>query len=313
MSIVQRAKSMEHKEDNISGCRMFSRDLLSQDGSALIITVLLVAVLVGIVVEFAYDVYIDSAALSNWSNAQKASLAARSGQVLGTQYLEEVMKNDFTYDREKEVPVERDIGEDTQLTLMVGDENAKFNVNSIIYSNGRPNDNALAVLKRLLKNLRIDENAALYIADWIDPDSEPLIADSEDNAKNDFLWSIDELRETGILERSAFDRLRPFVTIYGEGVNINTAELPVLMSLHGDMTETLAKRIIDYRETSPFEAVSDVQKVSGMEQIGTLLIGKATVKSSFFRISSRASVRDITREIESVVDRSMMVHSWREI
>ena len=36
-------------------------------------------------------------------------------------------------------------------------------------------------------------------------------------------------------------------------ININTAKLPVLMSLHEDMTEPLAQRIIDYRETYTFE------------------------------------------------------------
>ena len=59
-----------------------SSSISDQRGSALIVTLLLVAVLVSLVVNFVYEVHIDSSSLSNWSNAQRASFIARSGQTL---------------------------------------------------------------------------------------------------------------------------------------------------------------------------------------------------------------------------------------
>ena len=45
-------------------------------GMALVLTLLVVAILSGMVVEFAYGVYISTNALHNWQTAQRLSLAA---------------------------------------------------------------------------------------------------------------------------------------------------------------------------------------------------------------------------------------------
>jgi len=132
----------------------------SQRGSAIIITVLIVTILVALVVEFAYEVYIDTSSLSNWTNAQKASLIAKSGQILSTTYLDEVKK---IYNTEAviELPVERDLGLNTQLILKIEDENAKFNINSIIRPNGTTNDDTLLSLQNLLNTLTLIQNSLM--------------------------------------------------------------------------------------------------------------------------------------------------------
>jgi general secretion pathway protein K len=95
-------------------------------------------------------------------------------------------------------------------------------------------------------------------------------------------------------------------------ININTAELPVLVSLHNDMTETLAKNVIDYRETTPFENYGDVTNVSGLGGLGIDFNSRITFRASNFRITTRATVNEITRIIESVIDSSAKIHFWRE-
>jgi len=283
-------------------------------GSALIITLLIVTILVALVVEFAYEVYIDTTSLSNWENAQKASLIAKSGQALSARYLAELKDRKYTDIGEFTMPVEKDLGPNTQLILRLEDENAKFNINSIIYAeNGKTNDKALLSLQRLLEYLEMDTKLALSIADWIDPDSEPRLPDSEDNAKNSHLWNIEELRTVPGIEKSIFDKISPFITVFGDNlININTARLPVIMSLSGDITETLAEQIIAYRESSPFENRTYVQRVSGMESIGITINDRITEKSSSFRITSRATVNEITRIVESVTDTSNKIYFWRE-
>ena len=287
----------------------------SQRGSALIITVLIVTILVALVVEFAYEVYIDTSALSNWTNAQKASLIAKSGQTLSAKYLEEARKSLYTYEPEVELPVEKDFGADTQLIIRIEDENAKFNINNIIYQ-GKTNDKNLLSLKKMFEYLNINPKLADVIADWIDYDSEPKLPGSEDGAKNAPLWSVDELRLIPGVSKDIFDKISPYLTIYGGDVlsykvNINTAKLPVLISLDAKMTESLAKKIIDYRDITPFDKY---EKIRGQlsELIGITIGSSVTNKGSNFRVTTKATVNEITRIIESVVDTSRNIQFWRE-
>ncbi len=288
---------------------------VNQGGSALIVTLLIITILISLTVEFVYEVYIGTTALSNWSNAQKASLIAKSGQTLSSHYLGEFGKFSYTSQREIYIPVVMDFGADTILTINIEDENSKFNINSIIYPNGLTNEEALSSLKKLLEYLNIDPSYALAIADWIDPDHEPRLRDSEYRAKNVYLWSVDELKLISELDEKIFNTITPFITVYGNGsneININTAKLSVILSLHNGITETLAKRIIDYRESRPFENRAHLQRVSGMGAIGQQILGRINVKSSHFRVITKATVSDITRIIESVMDTSKKVQHWRE-
>lgn len=287
--------------------------LNDQRGSALIITILLVAILVTFVTEFAYEVYIDTTSLSNWRNAQRASLIAKSGQAICASYLKPALDSKYTYIDKIVFPVEKDLGEGARLVVQIEDESAKFNINSILYPNGTTDDIKLAPLKKLFEYLNINPKLADTIADWIDSDSEPRLPESETNAKNAPLLSVDELKLIKGIDKDTFEKISPYLTVYGDGkININTAPLPVLVSLHPEMTEALAKQIIDYRENAPFENAPQIGRVSGMETIGTLLIGKITAKSSTFRITARATINEATRIIESVVDQSMKTYFWRE-
>ncbi|MEK6528736.1 MAG: type II secretion system minor pseudopilin GspK, partial [Nitrospirota bacterium] len=246
----------------------------SEKGSALVITLLIVTLLIGLAVEFAYEVYVDSASLSNWHNAQKASLIAKSGQALSYTYIKETVHLPHTYPGETDLRIEKDFGPDTVLTVKIEDEDSKFNINSIIYPAGQTNEDALSSLKKLLEYLNINPDVALSIADWIDPDHEPRLSKSEDHAKNSYLWSVDELKLIPGVDKKTHETISPYITVYGDKltykININTAKLPVIVSLNNDMTEALAKKIIDYRQSTPFTRGSDVQNVSGMESIGLL-------------------------------------------
>jgi general secretion pathway protein K len=284
----------------------------NEKGSALIITLLLITILVGLTVNFVYEVYIDSSSLSNWSNAQKASLIAKSGQTLSTHYLTTVNSYTYTYTREIVLPVFIDFGPYTNLNIKLEDENSKFNINSLS-PYGVTDPKALSSLKKLLEYLNINPDLSLAIADWIDSDSEPGLPDSEDNAKNTSLWSVDELKSVDGMTLEIFDKISPYVTVHGDNkININTAELPVLISLHKDMTETLAQNIIDHRKSKPFELASHIGNVSGLRTIGIEMGTKISVKGSSFRVTAIATVNDITRVIESVMDTSRKISFWRE-
>ena len=303
-----------------TACRSFGLPVADQKGSALIITLLLISIMVALVTNFVYNVYIDTSSLSNWGNAQQASLIAKSGQTISTLYIKEAKLSKYTDQRELMIPVAYDFGPGISLLIEMEDENAKFNINSLMGDKGTIFEKKLSALQKMLEFLNINPDIALIIADWIDFDSEPRLSNSEDSAKNDFLWSIDELRLIEGVD-AIFDQIEPYITIYNNAdtmasqskINVNTAELPVLLTMHEGMTKTLAQNIIDERENFPFEAISNVQNVSGMKQIGMIIDKNATAKSTIFRITTRATVYEITRIIESVMDTSSNVLFWREI
>lgn len=293
-----------------------------QKGSALVIVLLLVAMITTLVVEFAYEIYADTSSVANWTDAQKASIIAKSGQAFSSEFLKEVKGFDHTYTREITIPVPLDFGPDSFLVLKVEDENSKFNINSIVTENGKYTTATYDMLIRLLAYLDIDVSVADIIADWIDQNSLPRYGNSEENAKNSPLWSVDELKHIEGIDTETYNKLSPYITVHSDDrpeviyrININTAELPVLMSLYEGMTETIAENIMDYRAITPFEDKSDLNNVSGLNTANIpapLYNNYLTILSSTFRIHSIATSHEIKRVIESVIDTSLKVHYWRE-
>ncbi len=295
-----------------------------QKGSALIITLLIVSLLVGLVVNFIYETYIDSASLSNWSNAQKASLIAKSGQTLSANVLKNHI-NDFPKTMATfEIPVFIDFGPGSTLFIKAEDENSKFNVNGIIENDGDTDEYNLACLKKLFEYLNINPEVTLAIADWIDPDIEPRLPNSENNSKNSFLWSLEELKLIDGIDDIIFNKISPYITVYKHQyntpqININTAPLAVLVSLHPYMTEAHAKEVVDSRKGTPFTQVADIPGYStyNAENVSANIAGGdfasgLTVKRHKFRVNAIATVNEITRVIETVMDTDMKIYFWRE-
>jgi len=297
----------------------------SEKGMALVLTLLIMAMITALTVEFVYGVYTTNAGLYNWREAQKLSFVAKSGISLATKIMSENQNRySYTYPGSIEMPVENIVkGFSGTVVIRVVDENGKFNLNSLIWPNGTTNETAFDSFVRLLKNLNLDENIAYRVADWIDGDIEPRRRDSEAGTKNGYLDSVDELlRVTGI-DSHAYDTLSPLVTVYGienvfnHLININTASRAVIMSLDDNMTEDLAERVIHYRALEPFNRVSDLVKVAGFGgSLGQSLMNKLVVKASNLRITSVAEEDRIKRIIECVIvlkGNTFLIGYWQEI
>ncbi len=106
-------------------------------GMALVLTLLVVAILTAMVVEFAYGVYINTNALHNWQTAQRLSLAAKSAARLGARLIAESSVFDpYTSEPTKitqKIPFEEIDG---IILLEIENENSKFNLNSLVYAAG---------------------------------------------------------------------------------------------------------------------------------------------------------------------------------
>ena len=63
--------------------------------------------------------------------------------------------------------------------------------------------------------------------DYIDPDKVPRVPGGEDNAKNNFLFSLSEL--SYIFPEDVMNTLTPYLTVFGDGkINLNTADIVAL-------------------------------------------------------------------------------------
>ncbi|MEW6570053.1 MAG: type II secretion system minor pseudopilin GspK [Nitrospirota bacterium] len=293
--------------------------LQNETGMALVVTLLVTVLITAMVVEFSYGIFTSTNSLYNWRDSQRLSLMAKSGINVSAKLLSETLnKQDFSYPGIIELPVENPF-EDFSGTIMVRieDENSKFNVNSVVSSGGLLNEKAYESFKRLLRILWIDQDFADRVADWIDRDRESRISDSEENAKNSPLLSTDELLLIKGMSQENYDKLVPYVTVYGNGlININGAEKVVLRSLSEEITDELAQRVIDYRQFTPFKGRSDIVRVEGFGTvIGPSIMERIDVKGANFYVRSTASSSGVKRIIETVLDMSSsggMVRYWKE-
>jgi competence ComEA-like helix-hairpin-helix protein len=51
----------------------------------------------------------------------------------------------------------------------------------------------------------------------------------------------------------------------GNKININSDPVELLVQLHG-IGDTLAQRIVEYRETNPFDSIEEIKDVKGVGQ-----------------------------------------------
>jgi len=297
----------------------------SQKGIALVVTLLITAILVAVVTEIVYAVHLEASMTEAFADSQRASILAEGGVDLAALSISSMLKDKgyiyFTPDEaRRRLPAGKG-----ELDIRVEDEQGKFPLNSIVYQSGGINEEKYAAFKRLLSSLRLPEDLADSMADWIDSNDEPRSGGAESRgfygllnppyeAKNAPLDSIDEMLMVRGYTPTVFKKLSPYVTVYGDGlVNINTAPREVIMALSGDITVEMAQRVVDYREKEPFKDVSEIRKVMGMETVGFSLQGGITVTSDYFRIYSRSIVGEGIRDVEAVVElKDGKTAYWRE-
>lgn len=294
----------------------------NSQGLALILTLCVLTIITAMVIEFSYGVYISTHSFYNWQACQRLSFVARSGlRLASTTISEDWHRRAYIYPAVSntlhEIPF-KDLEGKLSLRVRIEDEDSKFNMNSLVHPNGILNEVAISSLVRLLEALNLNPNLADRMVDWIDRDQEPRLPDSEKGAKNQYLDSADEIFLIPGIDRSAGEKLLPYLTVHGNGlININGAEVPVLMSLSPSIDKGMAERIVQFREGRPFERAEDILKVAGFEAIGQSLMGRLTVKGTAFRVICTASEGEVRRIIESVLEisgsKKPIVRYWKEM
>jgi general secretion pathway protein K len=301
-----------------------------EKGIVLVLTLMILALITAMVVEFSYGVYTTTSALTNWKELQRLSFVSKSGVSLAVKTIQEWQGKDELYKYlDVKIPFENMMeGFNGSLVISAEDENGKFNLNSLRLPASQK------VFKNLLRKLGLDESIADRVAYWINKNSVPGLINSQEVTKNSSMDSVDELLLIRGIDAKTYEALLPYVTVYsypgvgsspnvmGEDtrVNMNTASIPVIMSLDERITLGQAKEVVNQRKLQPFEGSGDLQR-AGFDQglitaiTANILVGKQ-YPPAIFRITSVAEENGIKRVIESVVavyGNSQSIFYWREM
>lgn len=295
--------------------------MLSKKGYVLVIVLLILAVTTAAVVHFAGTVYGYVNTANNFTESERMSLLLKSAYLIIKEKAPYLLSQ-LGPSSQRELFFEDKI-EDTTVGLLLVDNNSKFSVNSLVYSRSRQrNDTAYNIFKRLLRELKINEEYADRLVDYIDADKNPWAPGSEDKAKNHPLYSLSEL--SYIFPEDVLKIVRPYLTVFGEtigtdetthiNININTADLPLLKALHKDMTESMAKRIIEVRKDKPFVKPGELIPVLGDKMVADLW-EVIVYQSNSFNVAIKAERNDFIETAEAGFDLSSgraVLKYWRE-
>lgn len=293
-----------------------------EKGFALVITLLVTVLLVALTAEFTTEVFVDTTARHNFVAGQQASLLAESGITGGVRLLQLTL-NDRSYSSLSDQwaqPLKLS-DERGDLQLSIEDESGKINLNYVAPPSGELQGSFTgAAAGRLFRSLKIEAWGDLVdsLADWLDINDYPHPGGAESvqyaalippyKAKNGRLDSVEELALVKGFPGGAFEAVRRFVTVYPDiasaptgPVNINTAPKEVIAALDDRISEDLAKRLLEYRSSTPFKNAAELGKVPGFETIATGLLTNISVKGSVYRLRSEGRVQEVSRTIEAVV------------
>lgn len=266
----------------------------------------------------------------------RASLIAEAGAAAARIALRENAKH-FAYDALDQVwsrPVPQiDLGDGTIL-VAVEDEERKINLNRLVLANGNaPDEQRLAVFRKLLVILDIEPSFADAVVDWLDNDDTPRVGGAESayylslpfpyRAKNDLFDTLDELRLVRGFTPEKFEKLKPFLTVHSSGaVNLNTAPKELLMALAagqdaaegGEIDSAAADQIVEYRKGTPFRDPRDIRNVSpALRDLydKTRFRDLIDIKGTAFHVRSTGDVAGTFRTVDAVGVRAVNDIQWR--
>lgn len=305
-----------------------------QGGFVLVIVLVVVALTTSLTVLFINDVYLELGSNRNAIDAAQGSLFAQGGITGGLQLLTTTLPSQ-SYSSLNDLwarPILLD-EERGQLAITITDETGKLNLNQLVLPNGSFNEPYRAALVQLLKRLELSGELVETLADWLDADDTPHPGGAESGwylsqkqaarPRNGYLTTLDELAAVKGFAGTPLERLRPFITVYGDAapgspaspVNINTAPREVLEALDERISPELATRIAEHRRLSPFKYPAELAQVPGLETIAPALLSRISTKGTVYRLRADATVNGSTRTVEAIVrltgGSSTMLY-WRE-
>ncbi len=212
-----------------------------QRGIALLVAILLVALGTIIAAAIAYENAMTARRGAATFALDQSVLVAQAAEALAAYGLREVWRSDkqHTYlgqGWDKPVgPIE--VVPDVMLTASLEDMQGRFNLNSLVNSDGSYNKITFAAFQQLLASLEIEPKWAGYVVDWIDPDIVPMIPEGAEDSvylgqtppyrtPNMYITSASELLALPGFGHDRYKKLAPYVTALPIDAKLNVCTAP---------------------------------------------------------------------------------------
>jgi len=222
---------------------------------------------------------------------------------------------------------------DGKIYVTIQDESSKINLNDL--ENIQYRAATLGQLDSLFENKKATDEEFLQaykdlpftdlinnIIDWIDKDTSRVGGGDEESyysrlptpyrSKNAPLDTLSELSLIeGFNDDTIFNLLLPFVTVYPtEGVNVNTAETTMLLTLSPELTAEDVQKIVEHRQKSGgFKTPQEFEDYCKNTLLKSADFNKnpkvrLTTSSHVFSLESKGEVGGATQIVRAVVNLS---------
>ncbi len=279
----------------------------SSRGVALLATLMAVALMTILVVDFTTSSALGYRSAANQANELRAEYLARSAVNVGLALLAQQARmnamsqqNFYALTQPWAAPFPPVPMDGGTATVSIVDDARKLDINQLVNPRtGAVNQNIEQVLQRLFAILELDPQIIPAIIDWLDPDS---VETPDGGAEADYYMrltppyeprngpmpGIGDLRMIRGVDTPTFMVLRQFLTVAPEPrVNANTAPPELLASLSPELASngSLVKEIVEARTREPFQNITDIGNLPGVGENSADLMRLLTTTSSYFTIS----------------------------
>ncbi|HGX93314.1 MAG TPA: general secretion pathway protein GspK [Candidatus Tenderia sp.] len=271
-----------------------------QQGVALIMVIMVVAVITIAVAELVSRQQVDIRRAGNLFDQDRAYLLALAGEDVARGWLVRDIEQN-TVDNLNEVEVSRIPRTPFEGGFISGwaeDMQGRFNLNNLLAADGSVDPLARKRFGRLLRLVGLDLSAVDAVIDWMDKNSDELPDGAEDSyysgqgysAANRLFTSPSELALVKGIGFKGYQALAPYVSALPErtAINVNTAPDLVLAALVEGFSKEDGEELVQARDPEPpnegFSSLDDfivLSKLAGTDIVETDL----DIASSYFLVT----------------------------
>ena len=190
-----------------------------------------------------------------------------------------------------------DDGPEAFLSGAITDEQARYNLASLLDANGKVVPAEVAALERLCQSAGVSTDVAARIAAGLHDAQTSGVENSPVLPR-----SVAQLAWFGI-DANTLAALGPYITLLPvrTPVNVNTASREVLAAAISGLDLATAERLVQLRQRDPFKTLGAVQ--AQIPALGALNDQRLSVVSNFFEVRGRLRLEDRVLEQRSLVQR----------
>lgn len=291
----------------------------SERGLALVATLLVVALLTVIVMEFTYSAQVNYHLARNTLSALQAFYLARSGvnlaQLILTQDARESGIDSLNELWAQALPA-LPAGEG-RVAVRINDETGKLNLNALRNANGTINRTWREVAERLFAEVGVDPARLDPLVDWLDADDFPEPRGAEKGhylslippyePRNGPFLTLGELARVEGFGPRTVERLRTVVSalpVRDTKVNVNTAPAEVLFALFSPHGAQVVNTLLTARQEAPFHGANEVRDRLGLTASAFAGLSRLIdARSYYFSVQALARVNGVSQTLSVLMRR----------